>query len=45
MDHHFPGEVSVLAMLALAFPHNAIIKACYLALTDTWVTMLVVGVF
>jgi len=41
VDHHFPSEVSVLAMLALTFPHNAIIKTSNLALRDTWMATLV----
>ena len=41
MDHHFPGEVSVLAVLTLAFTHNAIVKASNLALRDTRMTPLV----
>jgi hypothetical protein len=42
MDHHFPGEVSVLAVLTLAFTHNAIVKASNLALRDTRMTPLIV---
>ena len=42
MDHHFPGEVTMLAVLTLAFPHNTIIKASNLALRDTWMATLIV---
>jgi len=45
VDHHFPCEIATIAGRAFTLSHKSIAEACYLALTDTWMTTLVVLVF